>query len=472
MANPITVVQQGVGIVQSVSNTVQGISSALGALGTGSFWGQLRPASYKGIPFAVFGSDATIARKNAVHDYPLRDGAWVEDMGAAAPRVHIHGFLIGDDCIAQRNALIRAMNAGGAGVLVHPTLGSLHPVSLAECTFTERMERGRVIEFDATFIDGIQRIYPTISANTPSVVSSAAAAAGGVTLATFAKTALGVAQAAVSVVQAVVNSALSYVKGVQGIVQNVTSIVHAVETLPGDLGRQFGALTSGFSSYSNVNTGSATLQTLQGQLAAGNVAVQSALQGVVTAAQNFSPSNPAAYAPAVQALTQAIASAAPTPRDAITALSAMATQPALPYTVPGSAAATVQAAQADLFRRSAVIALAQVSSQYQPSSATDAMQVRNQVTALLDAEISVAGDQGNDATYLALRTLRAAVVQDLNTRGAALPAVVTITTGTSMPSLALAQRLYRDPARADELVSEANPPHPAFMPTVFQGLAA
>ena len=45
-------------------------------------------------------------------------------------------------------------------------------------------------------------------------------------------------------------------------------------------------------------------------------------------------------------------------------------------------------------------------------------------------------------------------------------------TASPMPSLALAQRLYRDPDRADDLVARAAPAHPAFMPVRFKALSA
>jgi prophage DNA circulation protein len=85
--------------------------------------------------------------------------------------------------------------------------------------------------------------------------------------------------------------------------------------------------------------------------------------------------------------------------------------------------------------------------------------------------MAVAGDQGEDETYEALSTLRAAVVADLNKRGAGLSSIKTFNLPSTLPSLALATRLYRDPTRSDELVAQANPVHPAFMPTTFKALA-
>ena len=86
--------------------------------------------------------------------------------------------------------------------------------------------------------------------------------------------------------------------------------------------------------------------------------------------------------------------------------------------------------------------------------------------------ISTAGDQGDDASYTALRVLRTAVVQDLQARGAVLSPLVTVTAGDTRPALAAAQQLYRDASRADQLVVQADPIHPLFLPTTYTALAA
>jgi prophage DNA circulation protein len=133
--------------------------------------------------------------------------------------------------------------------------------------------------------------------------------------------------------------------------------------------------------------------------------------------------------------------------------------------------AAMQKSMGDLFRRSAVVAMARASAVYQPSSADDAAAVRASVCGLLDAEILVAGAQYEDATYAALRALRVAVSSDLTARGAGLAPLTTIKTNSPMPALALAQRVYRDPARSDELILESNSIHPAFMKTRFKALS-
>lgn len=184
-------------------------------------------------------------------------------------------------------------------------------------------------------------------------------------------------------------------------------------------------------------------------------------------------STPTDFAVAAQKLAATLLDSVTDPADALRLLASLAvfTPTPLPSNAPlGQSIAAMQNAAGDLFRRAAVVAMARASTSYQPASQDDAVAVRDQVCALLDAEIVHAADQGSDATYAALRALRIAVIQDLDARGAKLPAIVTIKTSNPLPALALAQRLYRDPGRADELTMQADSIHPAFMPVRFKAL--
>jgi len=96
-------------------------------------------------------------------------------------------------------------------------------------------------------------------------------------------------------------------------------------------------------------------------------------------------------------------------------------------------------ATADLFRRAGVIELAKASATYTPSSSDDAVAVRQQVTQLVEAEMQVAADQGQDDSYQALHDVRTAVVQDLAARAADLASMVQVATPHSVPALFLAQ---------------------------------
>jgi len=80
-----------------------------------------------------------------------------------------------------------------------------------------------------------------------------------------------------------------------------------------------------------------------------------------------------------------------------------------------------------------------------------------------DAELVVA-DSLDNVTYQALINLHAAVAGDLTTRALQLPRIVSYTFQARMPSLWLAQRLYADGSRANEISQENKVVHPLFCP--------
>jgi prophage DNA circulation protein len=185
-------------------------------------------------------------------------------------------------------------------------------------------------------------------------------------------------------------------------------------------------------------------------------------------------SQPSDLANAVQTLANTLLQAITDPADAIrifTQLNAFVTTAVTSSSAIGLAQTNVQNGVADLCRRTAAVALAQASANYQPSSQNDAETIQTAVCDILDAEILIAGNQGQDETYLAFKNLRTAVSQDLTARGSALPPLKTFTNYAPVPSLVLAYRYYQDITRTDQLVGFANPVHPAFMPLSFQAVS-
>lgn len=452
-------------VAQGISNTVQGTQSALGRLTGGTFWEQLRPASYRGVPFAVLGGQARFGRRNAVHEYPFRDDVWVEDLGRATRRISLTAFLVGDDVIAQRERLIAACEKPGTGELIHPTLGRL-TVSLFEVSAEERWDQGRVFAIGMSFVEGGQRIFPSVKQSTGDGVTSAAATADASAAADFATRALTALQQGAAVVGQAASTAASWAAKAQRAANDASNLYYLMTSLPGQFGR-FGS-RKGITGSTPADS-SATVQSL---IANGTVLRQAVSNAGSSLQANAG--TPSSFAVSAQSLAAAVLAAASDPRQAVIKLASLADF--TPSTVTsssavGSSMATMQDASGDLFRRAAVVAMGRASMAYQPTSSDDAAIVRGLVSDALDAEITIAGDQGEDGTFNALRALRAAVVLDLNTRGAALPPMMVISTGQPLPSLVLAQRLYRDPTRADELVMEASPIHPAFMPTSFKALS-
>ncbi|WP_321810069.1 DNA circularization protein [Burkholderia sp. BCC1985] len=469
------------GAAGAVLSTVSGISnlasSLAGRLGGSaqSYFEQLRPASYRGVPFVSLGSESSFGRRNQTHEYPQRDTPWIEDLGRGARRIRMYGFVIGDDVIAQRDVMIAAVETIGDGELVHPTLGRL-TVNIGGFRSIERWEAGRYFEFHFEFVESGQRTYPTAQTATLESVLNAVTGLNVSAAIDFAKTALNAISYGAAVLGSVVDTALGWYNFATGIVGDARNLFQLLFSLPGQFGRFFGSATVPTFSKSPsapVQSGQ-TVQSLINSATSARANVSSAAAVLDSAARNFSASTIDGFTAAVQGVTTAVLAATSDPSDSIRLLSALSTfTPSAVTTnsVIGSAMGSMQTACSSLFRRASIGAVAQASASYQPTSSDDAARVRDFVTGMIDAEMTIAGDNGEDETYDALSTLRGAVVADLNKRGAGLASIEAFEFPEPMPSLALAARIYRDPTRADELVAQANPVHPAFMPTSFKALS-
>ena len=83
----------------------------------------------------------------------------------------------------------------------------------------------------------------------------------------------------------------------------------------------------------------------------------------------------------------------------------------------------------------------------------------------------VAADDLDAGTYMAIIKLHGDVVKHLADRGRPLPRVIQYSYQMVMPALRMAQRVYANPARYQELVNENRVIHPAFMPREGKMLA-
>lgn len=217
-----------------------------------AFWDELQPASYRGIPFGVTGGEIKFGRRNAVHEYPLRDEVWVEDMGRSARRITLSGFLVedslvygGGSVIEQRDVLIDACEFPGDGELVHPTLGRM-TVSLLDASAGEQWDNGRVFEIKFSFIVGGKRIFPGISTSTGDVVNAACTAADAAATSDFNIPASTALLSGASVVGQVVSTATAWAHQAQGLANDATNLYRMASSLQGSYGRYFSGRLTGF----------------------------------------------------------------------------------------------------------------------------------------------------------------------------------------------------------------------------------
>lgn len=220
--------------------------------------------------------------------------------------------------------------------------------------------------------------------------------------------------------------------------------------------------------------------TVAAMIAQGNT-LRQAVQTAITTAITDASAAPKNFASDVAAVTEALRSACANPLDALRLLNILAgfeavvplaNSPAFIADPVGQEIINLTELAEVLMRRMAAISLARAAATYNPLSYQDAIRVRNLVNDALEAVIDEAADNFDDTAYLALEALRVAVVNDLNARGATLAPIVTRRFGATQSSLALAYRLYQDATRAGEIVARNDPPHPNFLPSTLELLAA
>lgn len=461
-----------------------------------SWFDQLQQASFRGVPFGVLSAQGKFGRRVAVHEYPNRDKPYVEDLGRSTRRITLTGFLVensliygGGDVFAQRDAMVAAAETAGKGTLIHPTLGELQ-VSIPDggLTVSEKWDQGRYFEIGLTFIESGERVFPAASETTSNALGSLAdgldlsAAQDFVSSVTRPlNLALGVIQGALSLGSAVEATVYSTVGGfirLAGAVANdATGLFNLASLLTGqNLGRFVNtSINSAFSGTGMNATSPFTLTSLESEGAENRAAVAAASATLYDAANGLDAGSTATFVAAAQGLTAALYAAIVNPGDAVRLFGALATYQPGVNTAPGQVGAAqvvAQDATNALLRRAALGALARAVASYQPSSYDDAASVRSMVTAYMDSEILIAGDAGDDASYSALRALRQMLVANLIQAGAGLPRLQRFAFNASLPALTLAERIYGDASRSDQLIAQTVPVHPAFMPVNFQALAS
>lgn len=120
---------------------------------------ELRPASFRGVPFKVETSQLTTGRRVSVHEYPNRDIPYPEDLGKIGEGYPVTGYLIGADYIAQKKALKAAVDTQGPGELIHPYWGTLQ-VQCGPVSFDENKNDGGMVTVTFQFYEAGNNKFP------------------------------------------------------------------------------------------------------------------------------------------------------------------------------------------------------------------------------------------------------------------------------------------------------------------------
>lgn len=461
------------------------IAGVLGTSGdTWSWEDNLHAASFRGVSFAVERGDGSFGRRQAVHEYPYRDSAWVEDMGRSTRRITLTGFIIqssriysASDVMTQRDSLVAAAEQAGPGTLVHPTLGEL-TVSVPEggLRVQESQEDGRIFRFTLTVIESGLKVFAvtgtadaisTVKASWFATVSTAAARI----LAEIKAEMRSVSQA----VKTLKNTTAFWTKNVESVFTEATNLSNVLKSTFGST--RYGRYNTGSVGGSASGTSSATDNTADTDDYSGLVKSKIAesvenLAAITTAISAIETSTDLdSYSDNLQALYTAMLASVTGGNDLVNSLETLSGFNDSTYWQDSHDSAVASAAQIYINVLTAS-SMAYAVSRYTPGNYDEASELMRRVAAVIDAAALSAADAGYDDVYEAMQELRSSIVTALETNGADLARVKAVTFNRSLPALNIANRLYQDADRVESLVKMAGPVHPAFMPASFKALTS
>jgi prophage DNA circulation protein len=444
---------------------------------------QLRDGSFRGVPFKIDGVARTeVGRRGQLHEYPLRDTPYAEDLGRRRRAFNVECLVLGPDYMAARDALIAALEQKGAGTLVHPYYGTLSVVVFDPAQVEESTKEGGMARFRIPFMESGEKLEPATTTDTAATVNAQAANAQSQLVSSFSNGQYSMT----GVPSWVSNSALSDLgdltaqlqslrDGIPGIPDSVTAfntllqgftgtLSSLIET-PFNLGASIMGLVVGLgtmaqqpldalslyqqlslfgSSYPSLGTSTPA----RAQQASNRAALVSLVQGLAVATA-------AAASAAVPSQTQVIELPASVSGMAVASNGTTSSSTTVASNGTASSSTPVLIAPADVD----AAALNTVTSTNGYDTADAAASTRDALTSTIDSQCLTADDN----VYPALRDLRAAVVNDLNTRAATLPSLLTVTPVKTEAALVLAWRLYADATRDAEIVARNDVIYPGFV---------
>lgn len=375
--------------------------------------------SFRGAGFVVPESSLEFGRRAEVHEYPLRDIPYVEDLGRKARRFAIEVFVAGPDYLIARDALIAAVEQPGPGQLVHPWYGTMQ-VSIVEARVRETTREGGRASFSLTCVESGALQFPTVTADTAAQVARAADAVEPSMLEAFL---------------ADWNPDNLPGWAVVELVEDVTRQLALVEKVVGTVAGDIAALIRAPANlYAAIVGGIRRIATTAAE----------PLRAVKLYQSLFNSASKACAVATSQSPAPAILT--PTRRTVLVSQTAMAALIAHAAAVEACRAAS----QASLPTRDEALVLA--------TALADMLDVR------MSAVSPVTGRPLPDALYQVTAALRAAVVVDMRERAAMLPRLRQVPSQAVLPALVLAHRIHGNAARAGEIIERNGVRHPGFVP--------
>ena len=386
----------------------------------------LREGSFKGVSFKVQDSDREGSRRLVVNKYPFRDIPFTEDLGRNEKKWSISGYIVGPDYMQDRDALLDAVENGGAGALIHPYYGTINAIA-GEWRFKESQSEGGYVSFSIGFVEPGENIFPD-GAPIPSDL---------------------VVLEADALIEAV---RTDFINNIQ--LDNVAEWVRDSYS---------GGLTQSSDVFNDI-------QNLGGINNQGSVSlVNQAADWVANVADLKTPSlsligDVTGTADKLITTFKGLLDLAPSATDSGANLDRFST-----YAIERSPSNTAQAnvsnsngSVTETFIKSVALANeAKAATEQNFTSYSEAITARK---VLLDKIDVLAGETTNDTVYEQFRAVRQTVALAIPANEVSLPRIITIETKQDTPSLVLAHAIYGNVSNEADIIARNNVRNPSFVP--------
>jgi prophage DNA circulation protein len=200
----------------------------------------LRPASFRGIPFYVDSSQKTGGRRVQFHEFPDRDNPYAEDLGRVGKTYKIDGHILGDDYDLIKKQLEQAADKDGPGELIHPYFGTLF-VQLGAFSIDEDTKEGRIAKVSFQFYETTDLRYPKPLEDKAKALSDASENAKAASKKSFdkkfsiTKLAGSAVETARNGVKFVADTVQNATKGIQAEIQGIADLAFSIKNFKAEV---------------------------------------------------------------------------------------------------------------------------------------------------------------------------------------------------------------------------------------------
>ncbi|POQ01285.1 DNA circularization protein [Pseudomonas syringae] len=458
----------------------------------------LLPASFRGVGFFIEKAVVPAGRKGQLHEFPQRDEPYFESLGKQSKVHTLTGFIVGPDCFEQRDRLLQALEQEGAGELVHPWLGRVQ-VQVGECGVTHNLSEGGLVRLDLKFYPANPLKFPVSTLNTRRQLLGASESLLDSALRRYRSV-----MATVDAVRINIQALRSALSGVFATIQrqftpfmtiysDVTALVHSLVNAPLTVSTLFTTFFASFDGDSRrarrangtssiggastgTNAGSGSGSSTGGGSGSGSASGSNGTAASSAAARSGSNGGVSS----VETVDyRSVISEATQQAEAVSGINLVSQSSGLDTGVTAQAAANL-VQDALLVKVAKIVASMPVATTVMPLTVVPALD--QQVTqALQRVDVPVADDvielrdtlssaiweaslKADPEHYLALNTLRQALIRHLNAVAASGVRLVDMKVSEPLPALVLAYRRFGDASRAQEMVQRNRLAHPGFVP--------